>query len=253
MSTDSLVFDDEINEMTAAFEPLLLDQEYTVWSDFAHATLKEVPYGDYRTDVVAVRFRLDKLARRKNCLGHYKPLPDERKCRKSYRRLQKLEPVTKHEWVVEDYTYIEETAKQTWKWLNENDYIRQCDSKSWGSLQADNGRYVTTRYPDVATVTAYELKQKDWEKALLQASRAQHYAENCIVVMDAGGADDALDNQHRFRNMGVGLWVLDEDGYEKIVTAQSKSTLRTTTRQLVIERSLDQANESVFEKARQYE
>jgi len=193
------------------------------------------------------------LARRKKCLGHFRPLPDERKYRNSYRRIQKLEPLSKHEWVSEDNTYIEETAKKTWKWLDENNYICQCDSKSWGSLQADNGRYVTTRYPDVATLNAYELKQKDWQKALLQASRAQHYAENCIVVMDAGGADEALDNQHRFRNLGVGLWVLDESGYERIVTAQSKSTLRSTTRQLVIERSLDQANESVFAEARQYE
>lgn len=249
-----LVFENELFEMTEAFKPMVsLDTgPNTPFYDGGHILFEEVPYGDYRTDIVAVRFDLPQLGRRKRALGHYTPLPDERKYRKSYRRIQQLEPITKHEWVSEVNTYIESTARQTWNWLLEHDYIRQIETQAWGDLQSESSRYVTVRYPDVGTITAFELKQKDWRTALKQASRAAHYAEHSIVVMDAGGAKEALENQHLFRDHGVGLWVMSEDDYEKVVTANLGSTLRTTTRQLVIERALDQADDELFEEAEEY-
>lgn len=56
-------------------------------------------------------------------------------------------------------------------------------------------------------LTVFELKIKDWRKALKQAYRYKYYSHKSIVVMPDHNADRAILNLDIFRALGVGLWV----------------------------------------------
>jgi len=61
------------------------------------------------------------------------------------------------------------------------------------------------------TVRAFEVKMRDWRKALRQASRYRFFAHVPVAVLPANGNDAALRNLETFRILGVGLWTFDPD------------------------------------------
>lgn len=256
----SLVFENELHDMTSTATEVLLSDEIP-WMYQGHVLFEEVPYYGNRTDLVTVSVDVYDAIRRLDTLGHLTPMPDERKYRHSYRRLQGIEPVTRHEWIHEDITYsTEQTCREVWDWFVEHNYLAALrPEEAGGQTRLDNGLTpeanllidddtpaVTVKYPDIATINAWELKQRDWETALRQAVRADCYADYRWVMMDAGGIDpDDHEIKKQFLDSGVGLTTLDEDGLEVHVYADSVTPPKTATRQLLNERALGKIPDEV--------
>lgn len=53
---------------------------------------------------------------------------------------------------------------------------------------------------------AFEMKLKDWRRALSQAYRYSYFSDCAIVVLPADVADKAQEYLYVFRCLGIGLW-----------------------------------------------
>lgn len=253
----SLVFENELYDMTETALPHL--EEFSN----GDAVFTEHPYGQsFRTDVVVVWLDRPALARRAGTLGHYDALPDERKYRRSYRRLQRAEPISRSEWIEEDTTYASDTARKTWDWLEEHNFLRELrDEEIARPATIKDGQdrlpgidpptescFITAKFEDhMQTVSAFELKQRDWETALQQAQRAEHYSNAQYVVMDAGGVDAARENRQKFVDAEVGLLSLDRDGLTPHYRpTRMISPLKTRSRFMLGERALEECSDDVI-------
>lgn len=187
------MFDNEIDEMTEVAIDSLIDEDsyYTT----------EHPYARWRTDLVECWIEEGRLDRRERSVGHLIPLPDERKYRVSHQRIRLIGPLTRQDWM-DDSEYAEGTSRKVWHYFEGNRWLQPEGA----------GRFTVAPIPDHIKVTAYELKQGDWRQALRQAARAEHYAERRVVVMDADDTGGAEDHRGEFRDEGVGLYFLHEDG-----------------------------------------
>jgi len=223
------VFQNELYDMTeTARELIARDLDLP-----ADAQVEEFPYGKgatYRTDIAAVRRRDDAIETRRERFGHLKPLNSVWKRARGWIRLRlDLAPCTKPVFLAEG-PY---NAGSVWDWLGKNNYL---EYERFGE-PAD-----LADVPFHGDQFAIELKQRDWEQALYQASRSVYgtdpqffedrkddcrddvlerndgypwrhggYADFAIVVMDAGYIDAPLEHTDQFRDLGVGLASLDRD------------------------------------------
>lgn len=55
-------------------------------------------------------------------------------------------------------------------------------------------------------LTAFEMKLKDWRRALSQAYRYSYFSDRSIVVLPVTIADMAQRHLHVFQRLGIGLW-----------------------------------------------
>ena len=55
-------------------------------------------------------------------------------------------------------------------------------------------------------LTAFEMKLKDWRRALSQAYRYSYFSDRAIVVLPTGVADRAQGHLHVFQRLRIGLW-----------------------------------------------
>jgi len=262
----SLVFENELYDMTETAKEVLLSDEIP-WRYSGDVIFEEFPYFGYRTDLVTVRYDLWDLARRKDHLGHFEPLPDARRFRHSYNKLQDIEPVSRNYWINDDTTYsTDQTCREVWDWLAEHGYLRACDSaevgranvgqltlagdiKPVGDEISEHTPCVTVKYPMSITASAWELKPRDWKKALDQAKRADSYTDLRWVLMDAGGIEITNDVTKEFHQTGVGLATLDEDGLEIHAYPDSVHPARTGPRFMLNERALAEIPDSVRDDA----
>jgi len=58
-------------------------------------------------------------------------------------------------------------------------------------------------------IRAFEIKMRDWRKALRQANRYRFFAHAPVVVLPATNVTQALEHIETFRLLGVGLWSFD--------------------------------------------
>jgi hypothetical protein len=58
-------------------------------------------------------------------------------------------------------------------------------------------------------LTSFEMKMKDWRRALSQAYRYSYFADRSIVVVPTDVADRAQGHLHIFERLGIGLWSYD--------------------------------------------
>jgi hypothetical protein len=56
---------------------------------------------------------------------------------------------------------------------------------------------------------AFEMKLKDWRRALSQAFRYSYFSDQSIVVLPTAVADRAQGHLHVFERLGIGLWSYD--------------------------------------------
>ena len=61
------------------------------------------------------------------------------------------------------------------------------------------------------TLHAFEMKIKDWRKALAQAYRYKYYANSAFVVIPPAEAIKAKQSLQVFQSTNVGLWAFDAD------------------------------------------
>jgi hypothetical protein len=59
-------------------------------------------------------------------------------------------------------------------------------------------------------LTVFEVKIKDWRKALKQAYRYKYYSHKSIIVMPDYNVDRAIKNLSTFKILQIGLWVFSE-------------------------------------------
>jgi hypothetical protein len=55
-------------------------------------------------------------------------------------------------------------------------------------------------------LTAFEMKLKDWRRAISQAYRYSYFSDRAIVVLPTEVADRAEGRLDVFRRLGIGLW-----------------------------------------------
>lgn len=264
----SLVFDNELYDMTSTAKEVLLDDDlqYMYGGD---VVFEEFPYFGCRTDLVTVRYDTWALARRKKALGHLTPLPDERRFRYSYNRIQDIEPASRRYWVKEDNTYsTEQYCKEVWDWLCEYGYLVACDPREVGGQAmlgqitldgeyrgvpandiGDHSPAITVKFPMSITANAWELKPRDWRTALRQAQRADCYVNYRWVVMDAGGFEPEHEIRRQFIDAGVGLATLDEDGLDISVHPDRVQAPKTAPRFMLNERAVDAMPDGVRDEA----
>lgn len=60
--------------------------------------------------------------------------------------------------------------------------------------------------PVEPVLTAFEMKLKDWRRALTQAFRYSYFSDRSIVVLPAAVADRAQRHLEVFQRLGIGLW-----------------------------------------------
>lgn len=65
--------------------------------------------------------------------------------------------------------------------------------------------------PRKPTLHAFEMKIKDWRKALAQAYRYKYYADSAYVVLPPDEAVKAVLSLPVFRAINVGLWAFDKE------------------------------------------
>lgn len=252
--------------MTNTAKPVLLSDDLPLMYS-GEVVFEEFPYFGKRTDLVTVDFDAWALARRKDHLGHLKPLPDARRFRHSYNKLQDIEPVSRNYWIHEDNTYhTEQTCKEVWDWMEEHNYLRACESAEVGEANigqatlggdikpvggniGEHTHCVTVKYPMSITANAWELKPRDWQQALRQAQRADSYVDYRWVLMDAGGVDIDVDIKSEFKDAGVGLATLDEDDMEIHAYPDRANPPRTAPRFMLNERSVEEMPEEVRQEA----
>lgn len=58
-------------------------------------------------------------------------------------------------------------------------------------------------------LTSFEMKMKDWRRAISQAYRYSYFADLSIVVLPTNVADKAQGHLHVFERLGIGLWSYD--------------------------------------------
>jgi len=72
----------------------------------------------------------------------------------------------------------------------------------WADISADG---------DVPTLTAFEMKLKDWRGGLTQAYRYSYFSDRAIVVLPTDVADRAEGYLHVFKRLGIGLWSYESE------------------------------------------
>ncbi len=73
----------------------------------------------------------------------------------------------------------------------------------------DFARDGTRKNDRAPLLTAFEMKLKDWRRALSQAYRYSYFSDRAIVVLPTDVANRAAVHLDTFRRLGIGLW-----GYE---------------------------------------
>ncbi len=90
--------------------------------------------------------------------------------------------------------------------------------------------------PQKAVVLAFEMKLKDWRRALAQAVRYRYFADAAFVVLPPSAAACARQALATFRDMRVGLWSFDKQRGRicKIFTPRRHRPLSPVARQKAI-------------------
>ena len=69
-------------------------------------------------------------------------------------------------------------------------------------------------------LTVFEIKIRDWRKALKQAYRYKYYSHKSIVILPDYNSNRAISQIKVFESLGIGLWLYNEenDSFLKVYT-----------------------------------
>jgi hypothetical protein len=74
----------------------------------------------------------------------------------------------------------------------------------------------------IAEICSFELKLKDWKRALYQATRYRSFSHRVFVVMPSERANAAFRYQDSFRKANIGLVAHDTTGNSKVLIRPTK-------------------------------
>ncbi len=85
-------------------------------------------------------------------------------------------------------------------------------------------------------ITTYEVKIRDWKKAIKQAIRYKYYSNRVIVILPKKNVGTAKLNRNIFVELNIGLWAFDKDRntLEKIFTPRFHKPLNYNAKQKVL-------------------
>ena len=203
----------------------------------------------YHTDLVVAEIDADGVAERRAVVSGNDPIHDPLQRFKVWWDLVEYGPTNRSE-AIEKGTYADDAKNRKHiDWLLSHGYV--------ASTQI--GTLVGVRPPSIADLHAVELKLRNWEKALEQATRARRcdvndnyrdtmhaelfdrygYADYAWVALDAGAIGPALDHEATFRDAGVGLLAVTEGGTViKHIDAEYRPRNRYTRDRAYIESQL---------------
>ena len=133
----------------------------------------------------------------------------------------------------------------------ERDFAEHCKGQGFGGRQfelsgygiadfvwVEFGRKQGTGLDDSAVLTAFEMKLKDWKRAVSQAYRYSYFADRTIVVLPDDIANRAEKHLATFERLGIGLWSYDPrvEGIEKRFTPGLGKAKNPKARTKAIER-----------------
>lgn len=82
-------------------------------------------------------------------------------------------------------------------------------------------------------ICSFELKLKNWQRALYQATRYRSFSHRVFVVMPEDAAKPAFENKDSFRKANVGLITHTRTGHSKVLIRPSKRTPNAAYRKLM--------------------
>jgi hypothetical protein len=74
------------------------------------------------------------------------------------------------------------------------------------------------------SLTAFELKLRNWKRALHQAYRYSYFADKSVVVLPPDAVAHAAENIELFRKLEIGLWTFNPDTSRIYAVHEPKST-----------------------------
>jgi len=74
------------------------------------------------------------------------------------------------------------------------------------------------------TITVYEVKIKDWKKAIRQAYRYRYYAHKSIIIMPVENVSSLMKNLETLKSLGIGVWTYDKrkDHFDLLYTPRKR-------------------------------
>ncbi|WP_213807552.1 hypothetical protein [Granulicella sp. dw_53] len=76
-------------------------------------------------------------------------------------------------------------------------------------------------FPSVE-ICSFELKLKNWQRALYQATRYRSFSHRVFVVMPVKGAYVAYQHEEQFRKANVGLVAHEKSGQSRVLVRPKK-------------------------------
>lgn len=105
------------------------------------------------------------------------------------------------------------------KTKREHFFIREIDLNGYGIadlllLESVITKKTTGSRKKIGYITTFEIKIKDWRKAVKQAIRYRYYSNRVIVVLPKENINNALVQINVFKWFNVGLWSFDKKNSE---------------------------------------
>lgn len=99
---------------------------------------------------------------------------------------------------------------------------------SWGKVKIKNVKVRTAQdfvLKYQPTIRSFEIKIRDWRKALIQANRYKYFSHASIVVLPIENIAPALKYLETFKKSGIGVWSFDSEKniIKKIYTPRPKN------------------------------
>ena len=120
-------------------------------------------------------------------------------------------------------------------------FFREIELNGYGiadlmMFEYSNGRNRTKNQISSGYITTFELKIRDWKKALKQAIRYKYYSNRVIVILPRENVNTAKLNRKIFAELNVGLWAFDkkENRLEKIFTPRFHKPLNIRSKEKVL-------------------
>jgi hypothetical protein len=82
-------------------------------------------------------------------------------------------------------------------------------------------------------ICSFELKLKNWQRALYQATRYRSFSQRVFVVMPPGSAELAYRNKYLFERANIGLVSHDTSGQSRVLVRPKKRPPNATYRTIM--------------------
>ncbi len=86
-------------------------------------------------------------------------------------------------------------------------------------------------------LTTFEVKIKDWRKAIIQAYRYKYYSNRAIVIIPIEYSAKAVINKKLFSDFNIGLWIFDKKNKQtnKIFTPRAHKPINREAKEKAID------------------